>query len=87
MNLMVVAGLAAALVLVIDDAVVFACNLKRRLAAPRSADQSTAQVISAAASETHGPLAFAVLIILLGLVPLFFLKGLSGACFPPVAIA
>ena len=32
MNLMVVAGLAAALVLVIDDAVVFACNLKRRLA-------------------------------------------------------
>ena len=87
MNLMVVAGLAAALVLVIDDAVVFACNLKRRLAAPRSADQSTAQVISAAASETHGPLAFAVLIILLGLVPLFFLKGLSGAFFPPVAIA
>ena len=28
-----------------------------------------------------------MLIILLGLVPLFFLKGLSGAFFPPVAIA
>jgi Cu/Ag efflux pump CusA len=86
MNLMVVAGLAAALVLVIDDAVVFACNLKRRLA-ERSPEQSTAQVITAAASETHGPLAFAVLIILLGLVPLFFLKGLAGAFFPTVAIA
>jgi Cu/Ag efflux pump CusA len=87
MNLMVVAGLAAALVLVIDDAVVFACYLKRRLAAPRSPEQSTAQIITAAASETHGPLTFAVLIILLGLVPLFFLKGLSGAFLPPVAIA
>jgi Cu/Ag efflux pump CusA len=87
MNLMVIAGLAAALVLVIDDAVVFACNLKRRLAAPRSQEQSTAHIITAAASETHGPLGFAVLIILLGLVPLFFLKGLSGAFFPPVAIA
>ena len=87
MNLMVIGGLAAALVLVIDDAVVLGSNLKRRLAAPRPPEQSTAQLITAALSETHGPLAFAVLIILLGLVPLFFLKGLSGAFFPPVAIA
>src|SRR5262245_15456959 len=87
MNLMVIGGLAAALVLVIDDAVVLGSNLKRRLAAPRPPEQSTAQLITAALSETHGPLAFAVLIILLGLVPLFFLKGLSGALFPPVAIA
>ena len=65
----------------------FGSNLKRRLAAPRPPEQSTAQLITAALSETHGPLAFAVLIILLGLVPLFFLKGLSGAFFPPVAIA
>jgi Cu/Ag efflux pump CusA len=87
MNLMVVAGLAAALVLIIDDAVVLGCNLKRRLASPRPPDQSTAQIITGAFSETHGPLAFAVLIILLGLAPLFFMKGLSGAFFPPVAIA
>jgi Cu/Ag efflux pump CusA len=87
MNLMVVGGIAAALVLIIDDAVVLGCNLKRRLTAPRLSGQSTAQIITSALSETHGPLAFAVLIILLGLVPLFFLKGLSGAFLPPVAIA
>jgi hypothetical protein len=48
MNLMVFGGLAAALVLIIDDAVVLGCNLKRRLASPRPPDQSTAQIITAA---------------------------------------
>ena len=87
MNLMVVAGLAAALVLVVDDAVVFACNLKRRLAAPVRRISRPRRSSPQRPARSHGPLAFAVLIILLGLVPLFFLKGLSGAFFPPVAIA
>ena len=77
MNLMVLGGLVA-LVLLIDDAVIRAHSLRQGLR-ERSTGQSTAMVVREAMAELHRPLTYAALIVLLGLLPLFFLAGVPGA--------
>ena len=87
LNLVVLAGLAAALVLLIDDAVISGVALWRRRSQTREADFSAAAVVGEAIAGAHGPLVFATLITLVLLLPLFFLNGFSGAFFPPAALA
>ena len=87
MNAIVLTGLVAALVIVIDDAVIGAENVTRRLDEHRSeeAGTSTAAVIVAATLEMRRPIAYATVIIALGVLPAFFLNGLTGSFFPDVA--
>ena len=83
------AGLAVAIAVVIDDAVVSAENVARRLRAQRAdgRDGSTAEVVLQASHEMRSPLAYATLIALLAVVPLAIMEGRPGAFFEPLALA
>ena len=88
-NSMVVAGLVMALVILIDDVILGAANIVGRLRRHRleGNGHSTARVILEAALETHGPIIYATVLILLALVPILFLDGLTGAFLPPIAFS
>ncbi len=88
-NALVLAGLVIALGVVIDDAIVDVQNIVRRLRQARQegSDKSTTAIILEAALEMRGALAFATLIMLLAVLPVFFIAGLSGTFFQPLAIA
>ena len=83
------AGLAIALALVIDDAVVGAENVARRLRKSREAgtDMSVSQVVVDATHEVRSPLGYATLIVLLAIVPVAIMAGRPGAFFEPMALA
>ena len=83
------AGLAVALAIVIDEAVVSVDNVGRRLRESRAAksDSSVADVVLEASREMRSPLAYATLIALLAIVPVAVMEGRPGAFFEPLAIA
>jgi CzcA family heavy metal efflux pump len=85
MNPLVFAGLAAALVLVIDDAVVDPENLARRLR--EQPGESTTRTILAASLEVRRAALYATLMIALAVVPVFALERTAGAFFPDLATA
>lgn len=88
-NMMILAGLVLAFGIVIDDAIVDVENIARRLSLQRSKSHgtSTAALILEAARLVRNPMIFATLIILITLLPVFFMQGLSGAFFQPVAVS
>jgi Cu/Ag efflux pump CusA len=88
-NMMILAGLIIALGIVIDDAIVDVEHIARRLRQARQtgSDQSTTAIILESSLEMRGALTFATLIILLAVLPVFFLPGLSGTFFQPLAIS
>ncbi|HJZ46197.1 MAG TPA: efflux RND transporter permease subunit [Roseiflexaceae bacterium] len=88
-NALVLAGLAIAPGVVIDDAIVDVENIVRRLRQARQegSDRTAAAIILEASLEMRGSLAFATLIVLLAVLPVFFIGGLSGAFFQPLAIS
>jgi CzcA family heavy metal efflux pump len=83
------AGLAVALAVVIDDAVVGAENVARRLRRSREAgsDMSISQVVVDATQEVRSPMGYATLIVLLAIVPVAVMEGRPGAFFEPLALA
>lgn len=88
-NTMVLAGLVIALGEVVDDAVIDVENILRRLrlnaalAKPRSAFR----VVLAASLEVRSAVVYATLIVVLTTLPVFFLDGLMGSFFRPLALA
>jgi Cu/Ag efflux pump CusA len=76
-------------VAVIDCAVLgvdgIASQLRRRR--DEGSDNSSATIILEAAHELRGALIYATIIVLLGLVPLFFIQGVNGALLRPLAIS
>ena len=85
---MVLAGLAAALVAVIDDVVTQVENVLRRLRQQRAGgDRSTAAVVFEACAELHGPMVYATLIAVLAVAPVLLLGGSAGAFFGPLAVS
>jgi CzcA family heavy metal efflux pump len=89
LNVMVLAGLVIALGAVVDDAIVDVENIVRRLRQLRreGSDRSTARIVLEASLEVRGAIVYASLIEMMALVPVFFMKGLSGAFFKPLAQA
>src|SRR5919197_2797059 len=87
MNALVVAGLAAAVSVVIHDAILSVGAVARRLSEPRPEDdgRTKAAVVAEACIEGRSPLLYATLIILLALLPVFFIGGAPGAFFLPLA--
>jgi CzcA family heavy metal efflux pump len=85
-NALVFAGLAVAVGVVIDDAVIDAENIRRRIRARRrdAKDGSRAAVVAEAATEMRSPIGYATAIILLTALPVFFIQGTSGAFFEPL---
>ena len=87
MNALVLVGLLAALVIVIDDAIADVESIERRLRrhGQEGGDESTAAVIVEASLQVRRGALYATLIIALAVTPLFFLEGLSGEFFPDLA--
>jgi Cu/Ag efflux pump CusA len=87
-NTMVLAGLAMALVMLIDDAVIGAENVRRRLRARDEGDGSPAwQTVIDATLEMRGAVLFATLIVGAVVLPAYFLEGEAGAFLPPIVTA
>ncbi len=86
---MVLAGLVIAIGAVVDDAIVDVENIVRRLRQYRreGSDLSTAQIVMEASVEVREAIVTASLIEMTALLPVFFLEGLSGAFFRPLAQA
>jgi len=87
-NTMVIAGLVIALGEVVDDAVIDVENIVRRLRLNRIAEhpRSAFRVVLEASLEIRSAVVYATAIIVLVFLPVFFLEGLPGAFFRPLAI-
>ncbi|SDJ88282.1 heavy metal efflux pump, CzcA family [Cryobacterium psychrotolerans] len=88
-NTMVLAGLVIAVGVVVDDAIIDIENIIRRLRQHRASGstRSTSSVVLEASLEVRGPIVYATLIIVVAAIPIFFLEGLTGAFFRPLAIS
>lgn len=88
-NTMVLAGFVIALGAVVDDAIIDIENIVRRLRQHRKEGRSTstARVILDASLEVRSAIIYATLIEVMALVPVFFMEGLSGAFFQPLAVS
>jgi CzcA family heavy metal efflux pump len=88
-NSMMMAGLALALGVIIDNAVIDVDNLARHLRQRRQegSDLSAVSIIIDAALQIRSSMVFALLIILLTVAPLFFIPGLAGAFLQPLITA
>jgi cobalt-zinc-cadmium resistance protein CzcA len=84
-NLMSLGGLAIAIGILVDAAVVIVENVQTHLArAPRGVDRL--HVVYRATTEVAVPVVSGVLIIILVFLPLFSLTGLEGKLFLPLAL-
>lgn len=84
---MTLMGIAAAMALVVDDAIGDVTTLRSRLRGRRDDGQSaTVAVLTEAISGRRGPLLYATLITLLGLAPLLLLTGPPGALVGPAVL-
>jgi len=88
-NTMVLAGLVIALGAVVDDAIIDVENILRRLRLNRELREplSAAQVVLNASLEVRSAIVYASLIVALVFLPVFFLDGLAGTFFRPLALA
>src|SRR4029453_16122593 len=88
-NNMVLAGFVIALGSIVDDAIIDVENIVRRLRKNRKEQtgKSTAAVVFEASLEIRSPIVYATLIIVLAVTPVFFMGGLAGAFFEPMAIS
>jgi len=88
-NTMILAGLVIAVGVVVDDAIIDIENILRRLRQHRRAGsgKSTAAIVLDASLEVRGPIIYATLIIVVAAVPIYFLPGLTGSFFRPLALS
>lgn len=83
-NLMSFGGLAIAIGMMVDGAVVIVENIDRLLR-NSDPDESKIHIIAKACKEVIRPITFAVLIIIIVFLPLFTLEGVEGKTFKPLA--
>jgi CzcA family heavy metal efflux pump len=88
-NTMVLAGFVIAVGVVVDDAIIDVENIVRRLRQARlsGSGESTASIVMSASLEVRGAIVYATLIDVITLMPVFFMQGLSGAFFQPLALS
>ncbi len=89
-NVMTLGGLAVAIGVVVDDAIIFVENIYRRLRANLLAKEGDREprltIIYNACAELLNSVLFATLIIVIVFVPMLFLGGLEGRFFRPLGI-
>jgi len=88
-NVMVLAGFVIAIGVVVDDAIIDVENITRRLRQNRleGSTESTASIVLHSSLEVRSAIIYATLIDVVAIAPVFFLEGLTGAFFGPLAIA
>ncbi len=85
LNAMTLGGLAIAVGLLVDAAVIMVENLAHRFSQHPESPRST--VLASAASEVAMPILTAVLVILAVFIPLLSMGGLAGRLYAPLALA
>ncbi|MDD1750003.1 MAG: efflux RND transporter permease subunit [Methanothrix sp.] len=88
-NTMVIAGLVIALGEVVDDAIIDVENIMRRLRLNRAKEnpETAFHVVLNASLEVRSSIVYATLIVVMVFIPVFFLEGLSGSFFRPLAVS
>lgn len=89
LDTMTVAGLVIALGEVVDDAIIDVENIERRLAANAGLEmpRPALVVVLEASLEVRSAVVYATLVVVLVFIPVYFLDGLAGAFFRPLAVA
>jgi Cu/Ag efflux pump CusA len=88
-NTMVLAGLVIAVGEVVDDAIIDVENIARRLRLREADGQggSILQIVLEASLEVRSAVVVASVIVILVFLPVFFLPGVAGSFFRPLALA
>jgi CzcA family heavy metal efflux pump len=88
-NSMTLGGLAVAIGMVVDDAIVDVENVFRRLRenAALTKPKPRLEVIALASSEVRSSILYATVLIIFVFLPLLALSGVEGRLFTPIAIA
>ena len=84
-NSMTLGGLAVAIGMVVDDAIVDVENVWRRLR--ENPSKIRLDIIATASSEVRNSILYATALVILVFLPLFGLEGIEGRLFTPIAIA
>ncbi len=84
-NLMSLGGIAIAIGMLGDGAIVMVENLYRHLGASKGSGKTKIQIIAEGAREVSRPIVFSILIIIVVFLPLFTLEGVEGKMFSPMA--
>ena len=83
-NLMSLGGVAIAIGMMVDGAIVIAENVDRRFRERRD-DESNRESVASATAEVISPLIAAVAVVIIVFLPLFSLQGVEGKTFRPLA--
>src|SRR5204863_71638 len=88
-NTMVLAGLAIAVGEVVDDAIIDVENIVRRLKenAAKPEPRSAFRVVLDASLEVRSAVVYASFIVMFVCLPIFFMSGVAGAFFRPLALS
>jgi CzcA family heavy metal efflux pump len=91
-NTMILAGLVISVGVVVDDAIIDVENIVRRLRQHRLAtgDRSlaaTSRIVLSSSLEVRSAIVYATLIDVVAVTPVFFMEGLTGAFFRPLAFS
>jgi heavy metal efflux system protein len=86
LNTLTLGGLAIAVGLLVDAAIILTENVYHRLTLARDG-RPRREVVFAAAVEVGRPIAFATLIVIAVFIPLFAMSGIEGRMYRPLAAA
>ncbi|WP_297441292.1 CusA/CzcA family heavy metal efflux RND transporter [Sulfurimonas sp.] len=86
-NLMSLGGIAIAIGIIVDSAVVMVENIVAKLTHPEFKHEARSRLIYLAAKEVSLPIVSGVVIIITIFSPLLMLQGLEGKLFAPVALS
>ena len=84
-NLMSLGGIAIAIGMMVDGAVVIVENARRRLSGEAGQDETA--LLAASLMEVIKPLGFSIAIVMLVFLPIVTLQGVEGKTFRPLAFA